>query len=100
MLKLIWVDTLRRVHNDGFLVERLIYTFLLQEYLFKIFKKEVKSELHQVIIGGTVKERRNIKHQGFGPIDDEEQVHFLSFIPGPTYNKSAADDFEIIKAKT
>ena len=49
--------------------------YLKQNYLQGLFLEKTKSELHTIFQTGTVKEKAKIKHQGFGPIDDEDQVH-------------------------
>ena len=46
----------------------------LQEYLQNIFLEKRKSERHKTFLTGTVKDKAKLKHQGYGPIDDDNQV--------------------------
>ena len=50
------------------------HMYLKQNYLQGLFTEKTKRELHTIFMTGTVKEKAKIKHQGFGPIDEEDQV--------------------------
>jgi hypothetical protein len=54
-------------------LEYLFYFF--QDFLEKIYNGTTKSELHDKFLTGTIRERAKMKHRGFGPIDDDEQVN-------------------------
>ncbi|XP_060565935.1 uncharacterized protein LOC132724966 [Ruditapes philippinarum] len=48
-----------------------------KDFLEKIFNGTTKSELHDKFLTGTIRERAKMKHRGFGPIDDDEQIELL-----------------------
>lgn len=48
-----------------------------KEYLQGLFLEKTKSERHTTFVNGTVKEKYGLKHQGYGPIDDESQIMTL-----------------------
>jgi hypothetical protein len=52
-----------------------IFLYFFQDFLEKIFNGTTKSELHDTFLTGTIRERVKMKHRGFGPIDDDEQVN-------------------------
>lgn len=45
-----------------------------KEYLQSLFLEKTTSERHKIFLSGSVKEKAKLKHQGYGPIDDEDQI--------------------------
>ncbi|XP_045156812.2 uncharacterized protein LOC123523190 [Mercenaria mercenaria] len=48
-----------------------------KEYLQSIYNGNIHSDLHDRFLSGTVRERAKMKHRGFGPIDDDDQIELL-----------------------
>ena len=63
------------MQKAGFLIMRLIlYPLFWQEYLQSLYLEKIESERHKIFLTGSVKQKARLKHQGYGPIDDETQV--------------------------
>lgn len=60
---------------------RPLTNFLVSEktkdHLRKIFFGDIPSELHDRFLSCSIRERAKMKHRGFGPIDDDEQIELL-----------------------
>ena len=46
----------------------------MQDHLYKILNREIACEANEIFFKGSAREKLSIKHRGFGPINDEDQV--------------------------